>query len=802
MNLGKYQLTARLGTGGMAEVYLARLAGIGGFDKQVVIKSILPNFVGEEEFVRMFLDEARVAANLNHPNIVQIFEIDQVNGLPFIVMEYVNGPSYAHVLKAAKRAGKLLIGHSARVLAGVCRALHHAHEAADRDGQPLHLVHRDVSPHNVLLTRTGVPKLTDFGIAKSRGRLAATQVGSGLKGKLRYMAPEQIRRADEIDRRVDVFAVGVCLYQATVGKMPFSADSEANLLQSIVEGRYPEPAEMVPSFPPDLDRIIGRALQRDRNLRTPDCKVLAEELEAFASTPPYAAGSEEVAAWIKELVPPVDEQRLTGTGQSLTPSGPSGFSMSPAQLFALTPPGAASQTPSPSGSGKSGPGSHSGSGRSGAGSRGGAVLGSFSRPGVQPTRTSGNFARIPSATPSPAGPTLPRARRWPMLVAGGVAAAAIGVAVALWQSRRVEPVPTPTPPPPAVNAERESLRGYLDAADRLYQQKRYGPALEMLEKAREMKARDPALDLRLIQLTDDVEKSALLASAQRALEMNDPDRARADAKRLLDRDPDHAEALAILAKLRGTKKVVQPGEPARPEKREQPGRLSVTSEPPARVFIDDEPVGQTPLVGLKVDPGRHALELRLAGFQPAMRALRISPGKAESLHLKLVKEEEERKTLLPAELESVATKPVTSPEPPKPPPIEPPKKPEETVVAVKPPQKPLEPEKPPPEETAARAPYVPRLPAHYGVGTLKELLKLMQTVEQEAINGGVPANQARGVTTSIAKELMREVAPGRTLEIFPRPMYDMILAMASQGQGRDAIGAALLQAHREGSLRK
>lgn len=804
MNFGRYQITARLGAGGMAEVFLARLAGIGGFDKTVVIKRILDNCLQEEDFIRMFLDEARVAANLNHPNIVQIFEIDQVNEIPFIVMEYVNGPSFAQVLKAAKNQNKLFIGHAARVLAGASRGLHYAHEATDASGEPLHLVHRDVSPHNVLLTRSGIPKVVDFGIAKSRGRLTNTRAG-GLKGKLKYMAPEQIRHG-EIDRRADVFAVGVCIYQATLGRMPFSGASEANLLSSIVEGKYQLPGELNPEFPPALEQIVISALHNDPQKRTPTCKQLAEELEAFASAGPQAAGQEDVAKWLNELVPHQEGAKVDVLGTyGVTPSGSlPGISKNTRELFGITPTGV------------------SGSGYSVSG---------FSSPGMR--------ARA-AAAQAAAGQAAPTAEEIPIelddkeivkpskkgLYAGIAAAAVVligaGVGFALWLK--------PEPPPPAVTtvvpptvvpqiSDRDTVTGYIEAAKKLYAEKRHAPALEMLGKARGVGLKDPELDLQLVNLTDEVEKAGLLASADRAFSAGNFKEASASAKRVIDRDPDNAEALAMLTKVREKLDVQRA-----PEERKAHGfgKLSVTTDPRAMAYLDDRPLGKTPLNGLKVEAGRHVLELRIEGYHPITKSVRIASGKSEVVKEKLseagkapVKVAEPPPAEPPGKkVASVGTS-VAAADPP-PPPDKPATTPVETAATEPPPKPPLEPPKenvastttaPPPANPVPQEPpqpkkYVSRLPPTYGIGNAKSLLRVFGVIEQEAVAAGVPMDTARGATAELSQSLLREISPGQQLEVFPRAMHEYIVSEAGRGKDRGAIASGLAGAHNNGTLRK
>ena len=190
--IGKFEVLAKVSRGGMAEVYRCRLRGIGGFEKTVAVKRIRAERASDPDFVSMFLDEARLAATLNHPNIVQVFEIGEVGGDPYIAMEYVDGPTFARLVRAARRSDRLHLGHVVKILSDVAAGLHHAHTAVGARGEPLGLVHRDVSPQNILVSREGVPKLLDFGVAKANGRLTETQAGT-LKGSCATWRPNSFR---------------------------------------------------------------------------------------------------------------------------------------------------------------------------------------------------------------------------------------------------------------------------------------------------------------------------------------------------------------------------------------------------------------------------------------------------------------------------------------------------------------------------------------------------------------------------------------------------------------------------------
>jgi serine/threonine protein kinase len=277
--LGKYDLIRQIAIGGMAELYLARTVGIEGFEKLVVIKRILPQFASNASFVTMFTNEARLAAQLQHPNVTQVYDIGVEAGDYFFAMEYVHGEDLERLTAQAFDQGvPLSLDAALTLIAGLCAGLHYAHEKIGPDGKPLQIVHRDVSPSNVLVSYDGAVKLVDFGIA--RGGKPTTR--GGLKGKISYMSPEQCRADAVLDRRSDIYSVGTLLYELTVGRMPFTGETEYAVLNQIVNADVPRPSQFVPGYPPALERILTRALSRDPAGRYPTALSLQGELEDFA----------------------------------------------------------------------------------------------------------------------------------------------------------------------------------------------------------------------------------------------------------------------------------------------------------------------------------------------------------------------------------------------------------------------------------------------------------------------------------------------------------------------------------------
>jgi serine/threonine-protein kinase len=298
--LGKHRLIRRLAVGGTAEVYLAVTEGLSGFEKQVVLKRLIPEYAADPEVLAMFLDEARLMALLRHPHIAEVYDIGQDRGDYFFAMEHVPGRDLRETLRAA--AGQPLpLGAAVGIVGAVAAALHHAHEQRDKEGQLLGVIHRDVSPSNVLLGLGGEVKLVDFGVAKWAAQRSRTEQGT-LKGKFAYMSPEQCR-AEPLDRRSDIFALGVLLYEATTGLRPFEAESDFEVLSAIVSGRLEPPSARASGYPPALEQVVLRALRAAPAERFATAAELGEALAAFAAGERLETGPATTAACLAERFP-------------------------------------------------------------------------------------------------------------------------------------------------------------------------------------------------------------------------------------------------------------------------------------------------------------------------------------------------------------------------------------------------------------------------------------------------------------------------------------------------------------------
>ncbi|MEM7152128.1 MAG: protein kinase [Myxococcota bacterium] len=274
----RYELLGRLGSGGMAEVYLARAVGLADFEKIVVLKRILPAKRDDARFIEMFRDEARVAATLEHPNIVHTHDIGVRGNECFFTMEYLHGEDLKAILSAANKAREPLpLELALQIVVGCAAGLHHAHEQTDYSGRPLNIVHRDVSPSNVIVTRQSGVKLIDFGIAKAASAKQETGVGV-LKGKAAYMSPEQCR-GETLDRRSDVFALGIVLYEMIAMQRPFRTDNVLDMVGQIISEAPTPLSECRPDCPPALERIVLKALHKDARHRYRTVFEMQEELE-------------------------------------------------------------------------------------------------------------------------------------------------------------------------------------------------------------------------------------------------------------------------------------------------------------------------------------------------------------------------------------------------------------------------------------------------------------------------------------------------------------------------------------------
>jgi eukaryotic-like serine/threonine-protein kinase len=318
--IGRYEIVRRLAIGGMAEIYLARARGIQDFEKLVVLKRIAPRYAKNDEFVAMFLDEARLAATLHHPNIAQVYDIGADSHSYFFAMEFVDGRDLRHILQRAMRLQQPVpLAYAVTIVLGVAAGLHSAHTNRAADGTPLHIVHRDVSPANVVVTYDGCPKLIDFGIAKAARRQAETQHGM-VKGKYSYMSPEQCRGLT-VDRRSDVFSLGILLFELSTTTRLFRGQNEYDVMRLITREEIPRPGDRMAGYPCQLEDILMRALARDMRERYPTARAVHQDLQSFAATsgmvvPPYELAEYMRASFPQESQRPLLETELSSPEQA------------------------------------------------------------------------------------------------------------------------------------------------------------------------------------------------------------------------------------------------------------------------------------------------------------------------------------------------------------------------------------------------------------------------------------------------------------------------------------------------------
>ena len=300
----KYLLVEHIATGGMAEVYRAQYTGIEGFAKELVVKRLREEFVERSDIVRMFLDEARVAATLTHNNVVHTYDLGELYGEYFIAMELLVGQELVAVLRRTVTTGhNLPMDIALAIMMQALEGLNYAHARADETGELLGLVHRDINPTNIHVGYDGLVKIVDFGIAATRATAVANASGKGgpaqFAGKLSYMAPEQIL-GEDLDGRADIFAVGVILYEMCLGRRLFRGNP-AEVRNRILQGDVPAPTFVDPDFPPELEAIIMRALEVDRNDRYQNCDHMYRELDAFAQEYKLTASARRISAFMNEM---------------------------------------------------------------------------------------------------------------------------------------------------------------------------------------------------------------------------------------------------------------------------------------------------------------------------------------------------------------------------------------------------------------------------------------------------------------------------------------------------------------------
>ncbi len=310
-----------LAAGGMARIYIGRTTGIGSFERHVVLKLITPERANDHTAVQMFLDEARLAAALNHQNVAQVFEVGEDSGIHYLAMEYVHGQDLRALLaKAGSQGTRVPLELALTTVTGAAAGLNHAHERRGPDGIPLGIVHRDVSPSNIMIGYDGSVKLLDFGIAKATARSIETQSGI-IKGKFAYMAPEQCRGRD-VDRRSDVFSLGIILYEITTQHRCFRADSDFDTMHRIVTGDVVRPTRIIQGYPQALEAIVMKALAVDPAQRYQSAGALLEAIESYATAARMSLSTSSLGRFMRDMFGDAQEPWLTQAGRASQPVMP------------------------------------------------------------------------------------------------------------------------------------------------------------------------------------------------------------------------------------------------------------------------------------------------------------------------------------------------------------------------------------------------------------------------------------------------------------------------------------------------
>ncbi len=304
--IGRYQLCFELASGGMARVYLACAEGAPGFQKPVALKRIHPHLADEQSYVDMFLDEARIASRITHPNVCSVFDFGEADGEYFIAMEYLVGEPLSRVHRRIvanvdERSSPLLPSRMARIIAQACEGLHAAHELRDANDESLHVVHRDVSAENLFVTYDGATQVVDFGIAHASKRIHHTDAGQ-VKGTFPYMAPEQMTAA-VVDRRVDVWALGAVLWELLTLRPLFLRDTDVNTMYAVLSSEIKPPSEYRSDVPPELDEVVLKALQRNPDERWRTAREMGQALSRVLAQQEELVGPAELSEWMRQLFP-------------------------------------------------------------------------------------------------------------------------------------------------------------------------------------------------------------------------------------------------------------------------------------------------------------------------------------------------------------------------------------------------------------------------------------------------------------------------------------------------------------------
>jgi len=565
-SVGRYELLLELAKGGMAELYLARLHGVGGFERVVAVKRILPHLAEDKLFVEMFLNEGRIAAQLMHQNICTVYELGEIDGSLFLAMDYLQGMPWDALIRDQPRTppdNARTLRLVAGVIAQACEGLHHAHELRDADGTPTPVVHRDVSPQNLFVTIDGACKVLDFGVSKMLKDGPRTRTGL-LKGKLPYMSPEQIQ-GEQVDPRSDVFALGVVVWEALAGTSLFDRDTDFLIWKAITEAPIPPLAPL--GYPPEIDAVLGAALARDRDQRFRSARALGEALRHAASVVGGAYDDDQIAAALQAACGERIAERSREVAAALTQRR-SKPSLEPTAADTIEDEAAATASLRTDADGA------------------GSTVSLRSEP-----------VRIQREQRDAALDRLPTRRRWPFVV--GALALIGGLVTVLAMTRgggEAPPAPTPIAETPVIEPER-SVDPVTAAGPKLEQ------AMDVLDSLGKMR---PGLDKLRANLEGIPGATAGWGSAS-------PDPTRTPRK-----PPSPARPA----------KATRPKAETPEELPADPGTYSVGSEPYATIYIDGKKVGDTPLFQHVLPAGKHMVRaVRSDDGRQQKFLIDVAPGK-------------------------------------------------------------------------------------------------------------------------------------------------------------------------------
>jgi len=742
----------------MATVYVAQHTLIG---RMVAIKVLHHQFARDPGCVKRFMNEGRAAGTLGHPNIVESTDMGFApDGAPFLVLELLEGKT---LMAEIHSAGPFAVKRAACVSVQIASALATAHRH--------HIIHRDLKPENVFLVPDDEMedhvKILDFGIARFMrgGSSQATQQGA-LLGTPDFMAPEQITAPDKVDSRIDVYALGAMLYKMLTGRAPFHDTPFPLILNSIQHDTPESLAALRPGLPVEFVALVERAMAKvaDERFQTID--------DMLAAMLPYSGVSMSQVVVRKRAMTPtpsaVQGAGQTGAGGSFTPRE----SDTAARRLQSAQRAESSQ----------------------------AMLSGSQQLSPSQQIITGTGAGTPVIIQQ-------QKSRWTAvaaIVALLAASAAVG-AVFVMRDANKQSGDAAAAVPGAESAVESTVRSpddalalYLDEVSRLAAAGRFDRAHDLLQKAHAVEGASAKADVRLSQLSDQVEIGTLMVAADKALVGGDRETAIDLAKQVLDRNSGETAALALLERAR------QEAVAEAPAPVGEPGTLFVRSTPRATVYLDDALIGRTPIADFEVAAGPHRIELRKSGYTPARKRVKVRANKRTRVKVSLeeVVRVADAPAVAPADTAEVPTAEPVVPRPDPEPVPEPESKPPVREPKVDLPR-PVEPVVRPPrsDPPAVDSIAAPRLPKTHKVDKIKDLSRVLRIIEREVVDrGGVDASVAKGVTAKLARAAFDAYAPGKTITIRPRKMYYTIVKSARAGKSRGSIASKLRSLHESGKL--